>query len=685
MRRGRVPTASRIALVITLVGAAALAFVLAKQMSQIGYAGVDYLVWVQDVPANVRVEDVTAAVARASSGSGADIAKDVVDPRSPVDVRHLYLQPTHATPSGWLDAQRYPDFSRDVTTLVHPLEELPADAVRGYYNVYGPASAAESLSTELRELGVGVVEASYPSLLWLTLDESVRSGMLIGLIALAVLSGFAVLAQAKRYGIQRMHGQGFGGILVGDTAAMLRFLTPCAAAVVVAAIGMLYFYNGWNQLFEYLQLLVLLVGAGLTIIAIAHVTALSLVFRVPAIRALKGEFASATSIVIAYLARVAALLVTLAIAFATIDVSAAFAQRSRAEDALSQVKGSVYLMIDGSLTKGRAELDGRLGGMIQSADLRGDVVVCATQEIVVSTTGGELRTEKLVIVNQAYLSRFPLNDENGRSISADEQKPVIAVPPRLSGDEPAMRAAVNNWTTMISGGSSPSEIAIATSLAANQYAMTLGDLADPGSSVDVVNPLVLVLPTQARVLTNDMWSAYATTAGVYFIDSSLAEQAISDADLCDYVLALNPVGQNAAVQLRELTEAQSLNVVSLLVAGGVVMMSGLAVGLIYCRRFQQAIFAKHTLGWTFLMTHKWIVAIEAALLVAVSVWWVARIADDLAVSRSLGPRDGPPRVLELGGFEPVIAAAVIGASLIVMLVTIAGIAQRTIRTRATGA
>src|SRR5690606_19208440 len=79
MRRGRVPTASRIALVITLIGAAALAFVLAKQMSQIGYAGVDYLVWVQDVPANVRVEDVTAAVARASSGSGADIAKDVVD------------------------------------------------------------------------------------------------------------------------------------------------------------------------------------------------------------------------------------------------------------------------------------------------------------------------------------------------------------------------------------------------------------------------------------------------------------------------------------------------------------------------------------------------------------------------------------------------------------------------------
>jgi hypothetical protein len=328
MRRGRVPTASRVALVITLVGAAALAFVLAKQMSQIGYAGVDYLVWVQDVPAAVRVEDVTAAVARASSGSGADIAKDVVDPRSPVDIRHLYLQPTHATPRGWLEAQRYPDFSRDVTTLVHPLEELPAGAVRGYYNVYGPASAAESLATELRELGVGVVEASYPSLLWL---------------------------------------------------------------------------------------------------------------------------------------------------------------------------------IEGAI---------------------------------------------------------------------------------------------------------PSEIAVATSLAANQYAMTLGDLADPGSSVDVVNPLVLVLPTQGRVLTDDMWSAYATTAGVYFIDSSLAEQATSDAELGDYVLALNPVGQNAAVQLRELTEAQSLNVVSLLVAGGVVMMSGLAVGLIYCRRFQQAIFSKHTLGWTFLMTHKWIVAIE---------------------------------------------------------------------------
>lgn len=662
-----------------------LAFVLAKQMSQIGYPGVDYLVWVQDVPDGVGAEDVTHAVARVAATSGADIAKDVVDPRSPVEIRHLYVAATHDSVRSWLDARRYPDFSHDVTTLVHPLDDLPEGAVRGYYNVYGSAAAAASLAAELRALGVGVVEANYPQLLWLALDESVRSAITIGLIALAVLSGFAVLAQAKRYGVQRMHGRGFSGILLDDAAATLRFLAPLAAATVIAVVGTLYFYNGWRQILDYLQLMALLWGVGLAVIVAAHLIALVLVFRVPIVRALKGEFSSGPSLVIAYLARIAAILVTLAIVFATIDAGGAVLERNRAQDTLRRVSGSVYLMIDGSLTQGRAELDERLGEMIQSADARGDVVLCAPQEIVVSTAGGELRTEKLLIVNQAYLTRFPLSDEAGRTIAADGQKPTIAVPTRLSRDGDAMLDAVDDWTTMISRGSTTYDDVVSISLAPNQFAVTLGDLADPGSSVDVADPLMLVLPTSATLLSNDMWSAYATTGGVYFVNSALAARSISSGSLDDYVLALNPVGQNAALQLRELTETQSLNVISLLIAGGVVIMSGLAVGLIYCRRYQQAIFVKHTHGWTLLMTHKWIAAVEAALLVAACVWWVAKIADDFAVSRSLGPRNGPPRVLELGGAEPLIAAAVIGISLIVMLVTVAAFSRRTIRTQASNA
>ena len=83
---------------------------------------------------------------------------------------------------------------------------------------------------------------------------------------------------------------------------------------------------------------------------------------------------------------------------------------------------------------------------------------------------------------------------------------------------------------------------------------------------------------------------------------------------------MSPVGQNAALKLRELVGEFRLQLFNLAVAVAVLLITGVGVCIVHSRKNAQAIFARHISGWTFTATHRPVLALEALLAVLLAVW-----------------------------------------------------------------
>ncbi|MFD9459561.1 hypothetical protein [Streptomyces sp. NPDC060027] len=613
-----------------LAFSAVLAFLFLRSLDEGGVLGNSALIDVMDSDDSVSsaqvVRDITAFSAEHSVG----VAREVPDLKNSDGVRHLYLAPggPHSMTAEWLD-KGYPEFSGTYETRVHPISEIGQQDPRGSYYVFGPPAAADALRAEFEDLGMTVAVThplSYRELVDQYSGDPLYQALCVVALAALTMTGASVLLNAKAYGVLRMQGLSFAGILLRDLRQLAVFWSAAVATVTVAALAFLGLYNGlaWLGLFASLAAgIAALLG---TLALATHAAALALTYKVDVLGALKGELPSRAASISVYLVRVPALLLALGIATNVTLASRDVLTRQENRDLYGTVGDAVSIRLNGAFAMHMDQLNDHVGPWLRQADRRGRVIVAGRRDLPVSAPDARLPAGEILIVNDTYLSEQPVLDPSGRrhtsearSGEAPDSRPVrVIIPDSLSSH----RRTITKAAARIIDPDLSRHIPIETrnsrtgqrlfGYSTGTYAYNSAHSADEDRSL-VRDPILVVVPNGSRFLTNDAYTSFATQDGVIFPDPDDVFHAIESKQVSNYVNSVSPVGQKTALDLRNSVNKLRLQTFNLVVAVIVLLIAGVGVCLIYSRKNAQSIFIRHIGGWRYVANHRFILAVEVAV------------------------------------------------------------------------
>jgi hypothetical protein len=174
----------------------------------------------------------------------------------------------------------------------------------------------------------------------------------------------------------------------------------------------------------------------------------------------------------------------------------------------------------------------------------------------------------------------------------------------------------------------------------------------------VSDPVIVVVTGASKVIPNDEYTSLASRGELLFANPDRVMEGLADAGVAYYVLGVSPFAQEAADKYREVKRDFSLQVFNLLAAITVLLITALSLSIVYCRRNAQALFVKYICGWSFLHAHRWILAVEGALMLIFTLWaWHSM----RTIIKSYGLPGATPLtrgMLPLQGWEPVLASGI---------------------------
>jgi hypothetical protein len=626
-----------------LVFSAMMAFLFVRGLDEELVLGNSAQIWVFDFNDSVSGAQVARAIASFSVDHGVTVARELPDVRDPDRLRHLYL--TSGDPqsdaASWLD-EGYPGFSRHVDTDVHPIVEIGQRDPRGYYYVFGSPKAADALVAEFADLGLRASvqrPLSGSELALLFSGGDLFWSFWVVVLAAVTMTGASVLLSAKAYGVLRLQGKAFMDLLVRDLRQLAVFWSVAASAVAAVVLVFLGIYNGLAWLGMFASVAAGLAGLLVLLVLAAHVAALALTFRVEVLRALKGELPARVAFVCTYLVRIPALLLALGVAMDVALAGQNVLARQDSQDTYAKVGDAVTIRLNGSLVGEEEQVITQVGPWLRRADAAGEIIVAGRRDLQSVSSDAHLPQGEMLIVNEIFLAEQQVLDPMGRRYSpaAQDGRASEAHSVRLLVPESLTRHAsdISEAIPGILGRLDPDlsrhlkvEILRAKS-GQRLFGYGSGNLtpnAAYGPDDDrslVRDPVLVVVPNGSKILTNDTYTAFASQEGIVFPDPDDALNAIAadKNELQNYVTAVRPVGQNAALKLRDAVNDFRLRFFNLIAAVAVLLITGVGVCIIHSRKHAQAVFAQHISGWRFTATHRFILAVEG-LLAAFLAWWV---------------------------------------------------------------
>lgn len=201
-----------------------------------------------------------------------------------------------------------------------------------------------------------------------------------------------------------------------------------------------------------------------------------------------------------------------------------------------------------------------------------------------------------------------------------------------------------------------------------------------------VHDPVVVLPDGSRLLSDADYTAYATQQAVVFRDGDHVREILNggagtsddpadgrsnqaslggaapdrtDSRLSDYVLAVNPVAENAAIQYRDAVRDMRLRSFNMVATLAILGLTATSVALVYCRRNAQQLFVKYLCGWSFARAYRPLLLVEGLVASALIAWTLLRIRTTSGGAETGAPVPRSERAeLALGGGELLVAVAV---------------------------
>ncbi|WP_124717111.1 hypothetical protein [Streptomyces sp. ADI95-17] len=302
--------------------------------------------------------------------------------------------------------------------------------------------------------------------------------------------------------------------------------------------------------------------------------------------------------------------------------------RQENQDVYRTAGDAVSIRINGAFAVDMDQVDKRVGPWLRQADRQGKVILAGRRDLQISAPDAHLPTGEILIVNDAYLGRQPVTDPAGRrytSAAQSDEKPDtrpvrVIVPESLKAHAPTISKAasriidpnLNQHIALETLTSKAGQHLFGYNTGAYVYNAAHGP--DEDRSL-VRDPALIVVPNGSLFLTDSAYTAYATQAGVVFPNPDDVLNGIETEKLQNYINAVSPVAQKTALDLRNSVSELRLQIFNLIVSVIVILVAGVGVCLIYARKNAQVIFAKRISGWRYISTHRFILAVEAAIAV----------------------------------------------------------------------
>ncbi|MER6250524.1 hypothetical protein ABT224_03890 [Streptomyces sp. NPDC001584] len=691
-----------------LAFSAVVSFLLVRGLDEDWVLGHSALVWVSDSNDSVRGEQVAQEIAAFAAERGVTVAREVPDLRDPDRRRHLYLAPggPGADAASWL-SEGYSAFGRDYHTDVHPIAEIGQRDPRGMYYVFGSPQDSDALVAEFAKRGLSASVAhplSFSALYDFYSGTDLYWSVVIVALAALTMTGASVLLNAKAYGVLRLQGKSLGEILLRDLRQLAVFWAVAAAGVATVVLLFLGFYNGLAWLGFFASTAAGVAALLILLMLAAHAAALALTFKTEVLRALKGELPARVAAFCAYLVRVPALLLALSIASSVVLAGQDVVSRQDSREAYAKVGDATAIRLNGSLGQETSQMEGSVGQWLRRSDAEGQIILAGRRDLQGIAPRERLPQGELLIVNDRFLAEQRILDSTGQrhtpqaqsgSRAADARKVRLIVPESLTSHASAI-------ATQIPGLLSPTDPKLIRQNQVETLQSKSGQNVfgyNPGNQTFsavhsakqdrslVRDPVLVVVPNGSTFLTDNAYTAFATQGGVIFPDPGDVVDGITANKLQTYVTAVRPVGQDAALQLRDAVGSFRLQLFNLVVGLVVLLITGVGVCIVYSRKNAQAIFVKHISGWRFIATHRSILAIEGLLAAFLAAWLPFRAwqqNQELAQFAALGiPAPRPPvqvTALDLG-----IGAALVGIEVLAVLIALAVFHRRIVEEGATEA
>ncbi|MFC9297762.1 hypothetical protein ACFTWH_01975 [Streptomyces sp. NPDC057011] len=634
-----------------LAFSAVVAFLFVRGLDEDWVLGHSALVWVSESDNSAGGEQVAQAVAAFAADHKVTVTRELPDLKDPYGRRHLYLASggPGSEASQWL-SDGYPAFGREYRTDVHPIGQVGQLDPRGLYYVFGSDHDADALAAEFASLGMRA-SVSHPlslaELAPLYTGGALYWSVLVVALAAVTMTGASVLLGAKAYGVLRLQGKSLGEILLRDLRQLAVFWACAAGVVAAAATAFLGFYNGLAWLGFFASVAAGIAALLVLLMLAAHAGVLALTFKTEVLRALKGELPARAASLSAYLVRVPALLLALSIAGSVVLAGQDVATRQDSRAAYAKVGDATAILLNGSLGSESAQMETRVGQWLRKADGEGKTVLAGRRELrYLAPPGSGLPQGEFLIVNESFLAAQPILDPAGRRYTAapaprDGKVPGIGPNPgtgtgtvRLLVPE-SLAGHAQTIAARIPGVLSPTNPELirpdqVQTLAARSgqrvFTYNPGDRtrsagSNPNQDRSLVrDPVLLVVPNGSTFLTDNAYTAFATQGGVVFPRPDDVLDGIAANKLQTYVKAMRPVGQNAALELRNVVGDFRLQLFNLIVAVAVLLITGVGVCIVHSRKNAQAIFVKHISGWRFAATHRSVLAVEGLLALLLAAW-----------------------------------------------------------------
>ncbi|MFE6697869.1 hypothetical protein [Streptomyces sp. NPDC057718] len=626
-----------------LVFSAVMSFLFVRGLDEELVLGSSAQIWVSASDDSMSGAQVARAIAAFSDDHEVAVARELPDVKNPDGLRHLYLAAgdPNSDAASWLN-DGYPAFSRHVATDVHPIVEIGQRDPRGFYYVFGSAEAADALVAELADLGLGASVqhplASSELALLLAGDDLFWSFWVVALAAVT-MTGASVLLSAKAYAVLRLQGKSFMDLLVRDLKQLAVFWSLAAGLVAAAVLVFLGLYNGLAWLGLFALVAACLAGLLVLVALAAHAAALALTFKVEVLRALKGELPARAAFVSTYLVRIPAVLLALGFAMDVTLAGQHVMARQDNQEAYAKAGDAVTIRLNGSWGGDSKPVVTQVGRWLRQADAAEEIIVAGRRDLQNVSSNTRLPQGEMLIVNETFLAEQPVLDLKGQRYSpvprngraAEARSVRLVIPESLARHASDIRATIPD----VFGRLDPDlrrSLKVETLQAKSGqrvFSYSSGDRSpnaafSPDDDRSMVrDPVLVVVPNGSHILTDDAYTTFATQDGIIFPEPGdvLDPLSANKHELQTYVAAVNPVGQNAALGLREAVNDFRLLFFNLIAAVAVLLITGVGVCIIHSRKHAQAVFAQHISGWRFTATHRFILAVEG-LLAAFLAWWV---------------------------------------------------------------
>lgn len=624
-----------------LAFSALVAFLFIRGLDEQYVLGHSAVVWVTDSNDSTTAASVVAHIESFASKNQVSVARDVPDLRNPDGIRHLYMA-TGAPESlagSWLK-QGYPSFGRDYLTQVHELADIAQRDPRGFYYVFGTHDTADALARELSALGLDASvhrPLSFEQLTTMYSDDVLVWAVAVVALAAMTMTGAGVLLNAKSYGVLRLQGMSFTAILLRDLRQLTMFGAIATSVTGTGALVFLGLYNrcAWLGVFGAVTLSV--AGFLVLLILATHAAMLAMTFKTGVLQAIKGELPARAATTCAYLIRLPAILLAFSIAGSTVMAGQDVLSREDSRRLYAEVGDTSAIRLNGSVNGDAIKkMEKRVGAWLRHADAQGELIVAGRRELRDLAPQSQVPQGEMLIVNETFLAHQTIRDTAGNRYAAAPRKgkgsddvPVrLIVPTSLSRYAPELAAEIPGTLSP----EAPERIrpekvqTLESGTGQEVFGYNPGDqvhTAALNTREDrslVRDPVLLVIPNGSSYLTDNAYSSFATQGGVVFPDPADIQAGIEANKLQSEVIAIRPIGHNAALQRRDAINDFRMNLFNLGIAIAVLVITGIGVCIVYTRKNAQAIFVRHISGWRFVSSHRTVLGVEALLVLVLAAW-----------------------------------------------------------------